>query len=162
MVVTLTGWFDELGIDPVRPVTELTGRVVTTARTAAEPPPDERCGPEGFAEVDLDRVADLVRAAGVDSVIDTPGGGVAVLLAGAPTVEPAWAFPWAVQLGPGRFAWDAPAIGSLRDLRVGPDTPDLRRTVLLRELGAVTEEQIAAAVLTQARLPRPAPDTARD
>ena len=161
VVATLTGWFDELGIDPDRSVTELTGRVVTTARTvAAAPPPNQHDGREGFAEVDLDGVADLVRAAGVDCVIDTPGGGVAVLLAGAPTVEPAWAFPWAVQLGPGRFAWDAPATGSLRDLRIGPDTPDLTRTVLLRELGAVTEEQIAAAVLTQARLPRPAPETA--
>lgn len=162
VVATLAGWFDELGIDPDRSVTELTGRVVTTARTAAAPTPNEHDGREGFAEVDLDRVADLVRAGGVDCVIDTPGGGVAVLLAGAPTASPAWAFPWAVQLGPGRFAWDAAATGSLRDLRIGPDIPDLTCTVLLRELGAVTEEQIAAAVLTQARLPRPAPETVRD
>jgi hypothetical protein len=38
--------------------------------------------------VDLDRVAEQVRAAGVECVIDTPGGGVAVLLAGAPTEDP--------------------------------------------------------------------------
>lgn len=55
------------------------------------------------------------------------------------------AFPWAVQVGPERFAWDAPATGSLRDVRIGLDTPDLSRTVLLRELGATAEEQIRAA-----------------
>lgn len=162
IVAILTGWFDELGIDPESSVTELTGRVVTTSRAAGAAPPPGESGPARFAEVDLDRVADLVRAARVECVIDTPGGGVAVLLAGAPAAQPAWAFPWAVQLGPGRFAWDAPATGSLRDLRIGPDTLDLSRTVLLRELAAVTEQQIAAAVLTQARLAHSAPGNARD
>jgi hypothetical protein len=49
-----------------------------------------------------------------------------------------------------------------RPRRIGPDTPDLTHTVLLRELGAMTEEQIAATVLTQARLPGPTPEIACD
>lgn len=101
----------------------------------------------------LDRVAELVRAADVESVIDTPGGGVAVLLAGAPSEEPAWAFPWAVQSGPGRFGWDEPSLASTPDLRIGPDTADRDAAVVVRELGAVTEEQIAELVVTEIRRP---------
>ena len=154
VVAILAEWFDSLGLVPERPVAALTGRVVSTARAAARPVAVERepvRGPAGFAEVDLDRVAELVRARGVDCVIDTPGGGVAVLLAGRPVAEPVWAFPWAVQMGPGRFSWDTPSTGSLRDLRIGPDTADLTRTALLRELGATDEERIADVVVARAR-----------
>lgn len=160
VVAILAEWFDSLGLVPERPVAALTGRVVSTARTAARPVAVE-CepvrGPAGFVQVDLDRVAELVRARGVDCVIDTPGGGVAVLLAGRPVAEPVWAFPWAVQLGPGRFSWDTPSTGSLWDLRIGPDTPDLARTVLLRELGAIDENQIADVVVVRAQLHHPKP-----
>lgn len=38
VVSIVAGWFDELGIDPDRPVTELTGRVVTTSRTGPARP----------------------------------------------------------------------------------------------------------------------------
>jgi len=83
-----------------------------------------------------------------------------VLLAGSPVEEPSWAFPWAVQVGPGRFRWDEPSTASTRDLRIGPDTADPDRAVLVRELGAVTEHQIAEVILTRvgqrpASTPRP-------
>lgn len=151
VVATLTGWFDELGIDPQLPAAALAERVVTTARPTASQRPDGG-GLDYFTEIDLDRVAELVRAAGVDCVIDTPGGGVAVLLAGPPATEPSWAFPWEVRVGPGRFCWDAPATGSLGELRIGPDIPAPTAAVLLRELGVETEAQVADAVLTRARL----------
>jgi len=93
----------------------------------------------------------MVRAEGLECVIDTPGAGVAVLLAGAPTDEPGWAFPWAVQAGPGCFGWDEPPLASTRDLRVGPDTADRYSAVLVREAGAVTEEQIADLIVAQAQ-----------
>lgn len=165
VVAILAEWFDSLGLVPERPVAALTGRVVSTARAAAQPVAVERepvRGSAGFAEVDLDRVAELVRARGVDCVIDTPGGGVAVLLAGRPVAEPVWAFPWAVQMGPGRFSWDTPSTGSLRDLRIGPDTADLTCTVLLRELGATDEHQIADVVVARAQLHHFTPADAGD
>ncbi|MDN5751592.1 MAG: hypothetical protein L0H64_24355, partial [Pseudonocardia sp.] len=149
VVAIVSEWFAQLGIDPDRTFDQLDGRVVTTrgaagrlmfdevARPAVRPDHDAPGG--GSAVIELDRVAELVRAANVECVIDTPGGGVAVLLAGAPSEEPAWAFPWAVQVGPG-FDWDGPSLASTRDLRVGPDTADRDAAVLVRELGAVTEE----------------------
>lgn len=166
VVAIVSEWFARLGIDPDRTVEQLDGRVVTAAltrgaadrrlldevgRPTAQPDPDVPGRDGGFAVIDLDRVAELVRAAEVECVIDTPGGGVAVLLAGAPTEEPAWAFPWAVQAGPGRFGWDEPSLASTRDLRVGPDTADRDAAVLVRALGAVTEEQIAELIVTQVR-----------
>ncbi|MHA6783986.1 hypothetical protein ACVGOW_23775 [Pseudonocardia saturnea] len=165
VVAIVSEWFARLGIDPDRTLDQLDGRVVTTAptcgtdrrlldevgRQTAQPDPDVPGTDGGFAVIDLDRVAELVRAAGVECVIDTPGGGVAVLLAGAPAEEPAWAFPWAVQAGPGRFAWDGPSLACIRDLRVGPDSANRDAAVLVRDLGAVTEEQIAELVVTQMR-----------
>lgn len=159
VVAIVSEWFARLGIDPARTLDQLEGRVVTTrgaadrfmldevARSTVRPDHDAPGG--GSAVIELDRVAELVRAANVECVIDTPGGGVAVLLAGAPSEEPAWAFPWAVQVGPG-FDWDGPSLASTRDLRVGPDTADRDAAVLVRELGAVTEEQIADLVVTEA------------
>ena len=79
------------------------------------------------------------------------GRGVA---GGAPTDEPGWAFPWAVQAGPGCFGWDEPPLASTRDLRVGPDTADRYSAVLVREAGAVTEEQIADLIVAQAQAQR--------
>lgn len=166
VVAIVSEWFARLGIDPDRTVEQFYGRVVTTAPTcgaadhralddARRPPaqagPDVTGADDGFAVIDLGRVAELVRAAGAECVIDTPGGGVAVLLAGAPTEQPAWAFPWAVQAGPGRFSWDEPSLASMRDLRVGPDTADGDAAVPVREVGAVTEEQIAELVVSQVR-----------
>ncbi|GAA3238447.1 hypothetical protein GCM10017691_38610 [Pseudonocardia petroleophila] len=163
VVAIVSEWFARLGFDPDRTLDQLGGRVVTTSpscgaagrrlgdevgRPRSKPDHDVPGADGGFAVIDLDRVAELVRAAGVECVIDTLGGGVAVLLAGAPTEEPAWAFPWAVQAGPGRFDWDEPSWASTRDLRVGPDTADGDAAVLVRELGAVTEEQIADLVVT--------------
>ncbi|MHA6783206.1 hypothetical protein ACVGOW_19730 [Pseudonocardia saturnea] len=165
VVAIVSEWFDRLGIDPDRTLDQLDGRVVTTAlshgaadrrlldevdRPTVEADPAFPGTEDGFAVIDLDRIAELVRAADVECVIDTPGG-VAVLLAGAPTEEPAWAFPWAVQAGPGRFGWDEPSLASLRDLRVSPDTADRDAAVLVREVGAVTEEHIAELVVTQVR-----------
>lgn len=165
VVAIVSEWFARLGIDPDRPVDQLDGRVVSTipagrggdthlaggaphkSDDAANGAPDLT---DGYAVVDLDRVTELVRAAGVECVIDTPGGGVAVLLAGRPSQEPVWAFPWAVQAGPGRFDWDGPSLASTRDLRIGPDTADRDAALLVRGLGAVTEEQIADLVVSQA------------
>lgn len=164
VVAIVSAWFARLGIDPDRPVEQLDGRGVPAVparrgghsrpaeeavREADDVAPDVLEVADGYAVVDLDRVAELVRAEGVECVIDTPGGGVAVLQAGAPTEEPVWAFPWAVQAAPGRFAWDGPSLASTRDLRVGPDTADRDAAVLVRELGAVTAEQIADLVVTQ-------------
>ncbi len=162
VVAIVSEWFARLGIDPDRMLDQLDGRVTTrgaaerrlldeVGRPTGQSVHDAPGADGGFAVVDLDRVAELVRATGVECVIDTPGGGVAVLLAGAPTEEPAWAFPWAVQAGPGRFDWDEPSLASTRDLRVGPDTADPDAAVLVRELDAVTEEQIADLVVAQAR-----------
>jgi len=56
-----------------------------------------------------------------------------------------------VQAGPGCFGWDEPPLASTRDLRVGPDTADRYSAVLVREAGAVTEEQIADLIVAQAQ-----------
>lgn len=174
-VAIVCDWFTRLGIDPTGPADQLGGRMFTTDRvhsgprlsqaentdreTATADPQhgtdDEHDRQDGFVEVDRDRIADLVRAVGVECTIDTPGGGVAVLLAGPPTAEPNWAFPWAAQAGPGRFGWDEPSIASTRDLCVGPDTADRARAIPVHAVGAVTEAQIAALVLAQVRIADP-------
>lgn len=174
-VALVCDWFTRLGIDPTGPADQLDGRMFTTGRANTGPyrsqaentdrttstadlqpgTDDEHECRDGFVEVDLDRVADLVRAAGVECTIDAPGGGVAVLLAGPPTAEPNWAFPWAAQAGSGRFGWDEPSVASTRDLCVGPDTVDRARAIPVRAVGALTESQIAALVLAQVRIADP-------
>jgi hypothetical protein len=163
VVAIVCEWFARLGIDPDLAVGQFDGRVITAipAGSGGEHPliggatreaaDDALELADGYAVVDLDRIAELVRGVGVDCVIDTPGGGVAVLLAGRPIDDPAWAFPWAVQAGPGRFDWDGPSLASTRDLRVGPDTADRDAAMLVREVGAATEEHIADLIVTQTR-----------
>lgn len=97
VVALLAEWFDAIGLCLERSPAELAGRVVTAVRTvgagslAAD---TTRGGREWSAvvdvEVDLDRVADLVRACGVECEIDTPGGVVAVLHDGSAETGSRW------------------------------------------------------------------------
>lgn len=153
-VDVVDGWLRRLGIDPDRGLLHAQAALFssTTARLIRVPAMPGSADADGVDhEIDLDRVADLVRAAGVECVIDTPGRGIAVLLAGPPTTEPMWAYPWGAQAGPGRFHWDRPATATLQDLQVGPDDRSVPSTAV-RSVGALTEQQIAALIVAQTRI----------
>lgn len=120
-------------------------------RLVANPAPDDPA--LGSDTLDLDRVADLVRAAGVWCVVDVndASSGVATLLAGPPTGSPSWAHPWKAWAGPGRHHPNGPATASMRTLTVGPHDGGETAPVLARSVGAVTEEHVAALIVAQTR-----------
>jgi hypothetical protein len=164
-VDSVTRWLERIGIDPARSPGQLEtrfGRELAVARLArvvaahsvgeSDRSGDRVDGPGD--DVDLDRVARLVRAAGVECAVDTPGGGIAVLVAGPPQDGPRWAFPWAAHAGPGRYRWDRPT-ASTATLMVGPDDGGQVAPTSVARVGAVTEVQIAALIVAQTRIADP-------
>lgn len=143
VVAILSAWFARPGIDPDRPVDQLDGHLFSADRScselvqgsAADGRPEDEGVPDasveasGFPDVDLDRIAELVRADGIDCISRRRAVG-SRLLAFAPAEQPVWASPWAVQAGPGRFGGDERYIASTRDLRVGADPADRDQATL--------------------------------
>ena len=106
-------------------------------------------------EVDLDRVARLVRAAGIDCIVDVldPAGATAVLLAGPPTGEPDWAHPWRARAGPAVRGESGRCTAARRTLAVGPHDGGATTPLSVADVGAVTEEQIAELLIAQTCTP---------
>ncbi|NMH96565.1 hypothetical protein [Pseudonocardia acidicola] len=103
-------------------------------------------------EIDMDRVAQLVRAAGVTCVLDTSGGGCATIWAGPTREEPGYGTRSAAIAGPGMFGWgQRPSTASISDFYIGPDDNGEADAVSTRRVGARTEAQIAALIIAQAR-----------
>jgi hypothetical protein len=104
--------------------------------------------------IDLDRVAALVRTAGIACIVDVtdPRFGAA-LLAGPPTTSPAWAHPWSAYAGPAVPASDGSTYGDVRTLAIGPHDGGEAEPVLAHAVGATTEEQIAELIIAQSRKP---------
>lgn len=106
-------------------------------------------------EVDLDRVARLVRASGIDCVIDVldHSNNTAVLLAGPPTAVPDWAHPWRAHAGPAVRDRTGRCTATTRTLAVGPHDAGATRPISVAAVGAVTEEQIATLIVAQTSTP---------
>jgi hypothetical protein len=99
----------------------------------------------------MDEVARLVRAAGVDCVLDTSGGGCATIWAGPRRHEEGWGPRFAALAGPGRFGWGrVPSVALVEDFYVGPDAADADATSTA-QVGARTPELIAKLIVAQAR-----------
>lgn len=169
----LTRWLLRIGIDPELDPVQLEPRFARDIATAhlatahlaaavraAAPAAAEANNPGD--DVDLDQVAQLVRAAGVECVVDTPGGGVAVLVAGPPRTGPRWASPWAAHAGPGRYRWGRPSTASTADLTVGPDDGGQVPPTGVASVGAMTELQIAALIVAQTRIEDPSSPLGHD
>jgi hypothetical protein len=102
-------------------------------------------------EFDMDEVARLVRAAGVDCVLDTSGGGCATIWAGPRRHKEGWGPRFAALAGPGRFGWGrVPSVALVEDFYVGPDAADADATSTA-QVGARTPELIAKLIVAQAR-----------
>lgn len=110
--------------------------------------------PLGSGFVDLDRIAALVRAAGVACIVDVadPRSGAA-LLAGPPTTSPAWAYPWSAYAGPALHTPTGSTYAAARTLAVGPHDGGDAEPIVAGAVGATTHEQIADLIVAQSRKP---------
>lgn len=182
---TVDGWVEvtlydpeRLGLRPSRPSAHLSYRPDQSVRiahrgvqlsgstTPADQPHENPCTvhavgwgansvERGVDDVDLDRVARLVRAAGIDCVIDVVdhASATAVLLAGRPTAVPDWAHPWRAHAGPAVRGRGGRCTATTRTLAIGPHDAGATTPIRVADVGAVTEEQIAALVIAQTCTP---------
>ena len=156
------------GPQPIRPVAHLAYRLdqpVRIAHRGLQPPGSavatgwagDGAGTDHAAddEVDLDRVARLVRAAGIGCVIEVVdhASAAAVLLAGPPTAAPDWAHPWRAHAGPAVRSRNGRCTATTRTLAVGLHDGGATTPVGVADVGAVTEEAIAALVIAQTCTP---------
>jgi hypothetical protein len=147
------------GIHPPDPTTDQ-GWELLTGPAAVPPAPHsalgaERGGDEAGGEfIDMDRVAALIRAAGIACVIDVtdPRLGVA-LLVGPPTASPAWAHPWSAYAGPAVHAPDGATYATAGTLAVGLHDGGEAEPIVAESVGATTAEQIADLIIAQGRKP---------
>lgn len=150
-VATVRGWFRAVGLDPRNTAEELKARIARTSGPHTRPPRTAD-DPHEDDDLNLDRVAEHVRAAGVACTISSPAPGVAILQAGPPEGHQVSTVPWRAVAGPGSYgSGDRPSTASTLTFTVGPD--DLGETpgVNVRAVGAHTEFDIARLVVAQAR-----------
>jgi hypothetical protein len=118
--------------------------------------PDAEVAPDALGDqfVDLDRIAALVRAAGVACIVDVadPHSGAA-LLAGPPTFSPAWAYPWSAYAGPAMHTSMGSTYAATRTLAIGPHDGGDAEPIMAEVVGATTHEQIADLIVAQSRKP---------
>lgn len=104
----------------------------------------------------LEEVARLVRAAGVNCVLDTSGGGVATLWAGPTRQEGGYGIRFAALAGPGSYGWGHHrSTGTTAEFFVGPDDDGQADSLDVATVGARTDTQVAALIVAQARLADP-------
>lgn len=102
--------------------------------------------------LDMDRIAALINEAGLPATVEMTGGGVATIYVGHAT---RWSDDedfdrYPALAGPGTFGWGVMiSTASIDEFFVGPDD-DNASGLDVREVGAVTEEQIATLLVAQA------------
>lgn len=105
--------------------------------------------------VDMDRVAALVREAGLSATVEMTGGNVATLYVGDPV--PSWINDedferYPAMAGPGTYGWGAiVSTASIHEFFIGPDDDGQSSPLDAHEVGATTEEQIATLLVAQAQ-----------
>lgn len=108
-------------------------------------------------DFDMQKVVELVKAAGVTAYVEHTGGGVATIYAGEEVDFKDGDHTYRVHkvaAGPGTYAqYGAPMWASLRDFAVGPNDYGEAGYVDCSEVGAHTVEDIAKIIVAQASLP---------
>jgi hypothetical protein len=96
----------------------------------------------------LDRLCDVMRAAGFPAYVEHTGGGVATIYAGEPVDEEGWGPRYVVLVGPGYFEKGGSAYVEASDGVLGPDTDGRGVAVSLQ---GFTEAQVGALLLESLR-----------
>lgn len=105
-------------------------------------------------EINFDRVVEILRTThSVTAYVEQTGGGTATIYAGPTREEEDWGTRYAAVAGPGWFAgpgWTE-GRGIAEDFYIGPDDEGYEMPVVAGEVGAYTEDKIAALIAAQAR-----------
>lgn len=97
-------------------------------------------------QISLDRIADLIREAGIEiAFVKNTGGGCATLFAGPKTLEDGYGSRYTMVAGPGSFDKGGRSFVSLSDFSYGPDKDD--NASESRDIEEGTSESIAQVFL---------------